>query len=89
MNCDFFKLSILSILIPASLYAAQPAADYPYQPVPFTKVKFTDTFWRNRIETNLAVTIPFAFGKCEETRRIDDILSLYDSPVRLDVISAV
>jgi len=44
--------------------------DYPVQPVPFTAVHFTDAFWLPRIEVNRAVTIPFAFEKCEETKRI-------------------
>ena len=44
--------------------------DYPVQPVPFTAVHFTDTFWLPRIEINRTVTIPFAFEKCEETRRV-------------------
>ena len=63
---------ILSVLIFDYLSAAERPADYPFQPVPFTKVRFTDTFWQSRIETNRAVTIPFAFGKCEETNRIDN-----------------
>ncbi len=55
--------------------AGQPAAathrDYPVQPVPFTAVHFNDTFWLPRIEVNRKVTIPFAFEKCEETRRMN------------------
>src|SRR6266446_7370725 len=55
---------------------AQPAAakaprDYPVQPVPFTAVHFTDALWLPRIEVNRTVTIPFAFKKCEETKRVD------------------
>ena len=44
--------------------------DYPVKPVPFTSVHFTDTFWAPRLETNRKVTIPFAFKKDEETKRI-------------------
>ena len=33
-----------------------------------------DAFWAPRIETNRAVTIPFAFQKCEETGRIDNFV---------------
>src|SRR5215475_11297586 len=44
--------------------------DYPVQPVPFTAVHFTDAFWLPRIEVNRTVTIPFAFQKCEETKRV-------------------
>ena len=46
--------------------------DYPIQPVSFIDVKITDKFWVPRIETNRKVTIPYAFGKCEETGRIDN-----------------
>jgi hypothetical protein len=38
--------------------------------VPFTAVHFDDTFWAPRIETNRTVTIPFAFEKGEETKRV-------------------
>ena len=55
-----------------SLGAAGPARDYPVKPVPFTAVHFTDGFWLPRIEVNRTVTIPFAFGKCEETKRVDN-----------------
>jgi uncharacterized protein len=44
--------------------------DYPVKPVPFTSVHFTDAFWLPRIETNRTVSIPFAFQKCEETKRV-------------------
>ena len=54
----------------ASLPAAEPARDYPVKPVPFTAVHFNDSFWLPRIELNRTVTIPFAFEKCEETKRI-------------------
>ncbi|HUU18861.1 MAG TPA: beta-L-arabinofuranosidase domain-containing protein [Sedimentisphaerales bacterium] len=46
--------------------------DYPIGPVPFTDVELTDEFWAPRIETNRKVSIPYAFGKCEETGRIDN-----------------
>ena len=52
------------------LGAAGPARDYPVKPVPFTAVHFADGFWLPRIEVNRTVTIPFAFGKCEETKRV-------------------
>src|SRR6266545_4569902 len=50
--------------------AAAAPRDYPVKPVPFTSVHFTDAFWLPRIETNRTVSIPFAFQKCEETRRM-------------------
>lgn len=44
--------------------------DYPVKPVPFTAVRFNDAFWAPRIEINRRVSIPFAFGKNEETNRV-------------------
>jgi len=44
--------------------------DYPFQPVPFTAVHLTDAFWAPRLETNRVTTIPYAFGKCEESGRM-------------------
>jgi DUF1680 family protein len=46
--------------------------DYPYKPVPFTAVHLNDVFWAPRMETNRTVTIPYAFGKCEETGRMNN-----------------
>ncbi len=42
---------------------------YPIRPVPFTSVKVTDTFWGQRLKASREVTIPLAFGKCEESGR--------------------
>ena len=44
--------------------------DYPFQPVSFTAVHLTDTFWAPRLETNRLTTIPYAFAKCEESGRM-------------------
>ena len=52
--------------------SAQVARDYPIKPVPFTAVHFNDVFWPPRIETNRAVTIPFAFEQCEKSGRMDN-----------------
>lgn len=48
-------------------------SDYPFQPVAFTDVTFTDHFWTPRLETNKVVTIPFAFEKCENTNRFKNL----------------
>jgi hypothetical protein len=48
--------------------------DYPVKPVPFTDVHIHDGFWAPRIEINRTVTIPFAFGKDEETGRLDNFI---------------
>lgn len=47
-----------------------PVAADVLKPVPFTAVHLTDTFWAPKIEVNRAITIPFAFQKCEETGRM-------------------
>jgi hypothetical protein len=54
--------------------AQQAARDYPVKPVPFTSVHFNDVFWTPRIDINRTVTIPFAFGKNEETGRVDNFV---------------
>ena len=45
---------------------------YKVTPVDLSKVKVTDQLWSSRIERNRNVTIPYTFGKCEETGRIDN-----------------
>jgi uncharacterized protein len=47
-----------------------PARDYPILPVPFTRVSFDDDFWAPRLRMNAAVTIPYAFQRCEDTGRV-------------------
>lgn len=42
---------------------------YPIDPVPFTYVKVSDSFWGQRLKASREVTIPLAFSKCEETGR--------------------
>src|SRR5580700_12169942 len=54
--------------------SAAPPRDYPVKPVPFTAVHVHDGFWAPRIETNRAVTIPFAFKKDEATGRVDNFI---------------
>jgi len=44
------------------------------KPVPFTAVRLDDEFWAPRIETNRKDTIPYAFGKCEETGRVENFV---------------
>jgi hypothetical protein len=66
--------SFALIFCATALMAAEPSPDYPFQPVPFTAVHLTDLFWAPRIETNRLTTIPYAFGKCEETGRMDNFV---------------
>ena len=64
------KLVVLIIMISLKEVNAQGAKDYPFVPVPFTKVYINDEFWAPRILTNRQVTIPDTFKKSEETGRI-------------------
>ena len=57
-----------------SSQAANLARDYPVQPVPFTAVQLTDAFWAPKIKTNAETTIPFAFGQCETSGRVDNFI---------------
>jgi len=67
------RVGFLFLLVAISGCAVEATKrDYPYQAVPFTDVKLTDSFWRPRIETNRTVTIPFAFKMCEDTGRIEN-----------------
>lgn len=52
----------------------EPASDYPISPVDFTHVQLQEGYWKNWVRTVRDVTIPFAFGKCEETGRIDNFI---------------
>ena len=67
-------LSCALLLGVMALAGAESPPDYPFQPVPFTAVHLTDSFWAPRIETNRLTTIPYAFGKCEETGRMDNFI---------------
>ncbi len=62
--------SMVAICVSSPRTQAKDNSDYPYLPVPFTNVRADDEFWAPRMETNRAVTIPYAFRKCEETGRI-------------------
>ncbi len=64
------KLVFLIIMISIIKVSAQSVKDYPFVPVPFTKVSINDEFWGPRILTNRRVTIPDTFEKSEETGRI-------------------
>lgn len=67
---SYFALTILVLF--ASGFSCKKAVQsgYSISPIPFTEVKLADEFWAPRIETNRAVTIPFAFKQCEATGRI-------------------
>lgn len=57
---------LAACLFPTVLFAA----DYPVSPVPFTDVKLTAGLLQNRQEINNRVTLPFALGQCETSKRI-------------------
>ena len=71
---DLLPLAVSALLWTVGAGAQQPARDYPVKPVPFTSVHFNDVFWAPRIDINRTVTIPFAFGKNEETGRVDNFV---------------
>ena len=67
-----FVITVLAgCLIGNSLLAQkeQLKHGYPIDPVPFTSVKVSDSFWGQRLKASREVTIPLAFSKCEETGR--------------------
>lgn len=67
----FLMAVCLSVLLLSGFSCrSQTRADYPYQPVTFTSVHFSDAFWLPRLETNRKVTIPFALDQSEETGRL-------------------
>src|ERR1700761_3321922 len=63
-------LGTILIMLAPGLRADGITTDYPFKPVPFTAVHLTDNFWAPRLETNRVTTIPYAFGKCEESGRM-------------------
>ncbi len=76
-TCRPFAAVIISLLVLAlsgcRARTARPAAlDYPIRPVPFTQVRFTDSFWAPRLETNRMVSVPYALRMNEETGRVDN-----------------
>jgi DUF1680 family protein len=60
----------LSFLALVAAVAARAASDYPIKPVPFTSVRITGGVLHSRQATNAAVTMPFALGQCESSKRL-------------------
>ncbi len=73
MRLSAFCAAVLSLMCSVSAQAADPVAgDYPFQPVPFSRVKVEGGFWGPRFETNRRVAVWSDFRKCEETGRISN-----------------
>lgn len=62
--------SLLILLMAAGGNAL--AQDYPIQPVAFTHVHVSDSFWAPKIRVNADVTIPYTLEQCRKTGRIDN-----------------
>ncbi len=74
------KKILLSILALATMFGSNAKTTaqsngYPINPVPFTSVKVTDSFWGQRLKASREVTIPLAFSKCEETGRYQNFIN--------------
>jgi DUF1680 family protein len=64
---------VFSVILGSSVLAADPASrDYPIKGAPFTAVHLDDAFWAPRLATNATVTIPYAFGQCKTSGRMDN-----------------
>ncbi|WP_303014387.1 glycoside hydrolase family 127 protein [uncultured Bacteroides sp.] len=70
------KNVLITVLLTFTCMAgnAQLNHGYPIDPVPFTSVTVTDTFWGQRLKASREVTIPLAFSKCEETGRYENFI---------------
>ena len=55
-------------------------------PVPFTALRFHDSFWSPRIETNRAITIPHIYRKLEETGRISAFALDFERPLPAPIV---
>lgn len=65
------KALILATTFTSTLLA-QVKKDYPIQPVPFTQVQVSDSFWAPKIKVNANVSIPYVLEQCQKTGRIDN-----------------
>jgi uncharacterized protein len=67
------QIVTLFFIVNSTLAYAQQK-DYPYQALPFNKVKLADNFWLPRIKINHTVTIPASFERCEKTGRVKNFV---------------
>ena len=61
---------IITLIAASTAVALHAASDYPVKPVPFTDVRITGGVLHSRQATNSAVTMPFALGQCESSKRM-------------------
>ena len=78
MNGRFISLCLAGFILIIAASCSQEIQevrlkDYPIEPIAFTEVRITDSFWLPRIETNRQATIPYAIKMCEETGRINNL----------------
>lgn len=70
------KFLLSSLLVCSLLFSCKQGkaekTTTPLKPVLFTSVHLEDQFWAPKINNNRTVSIPSAFGKCEETGRLDN-----------------
>ncbi len=69
MNALSFALFTMSAILSSPTETAFVPA---MRAVPFTRVTLEDSFWKPRVETNRARTIPHNFKLCDETGRISN-----------------
>ncbi len=70
---QIFIAAMLSVA--AGIACAGEPGGYPISPVPFTSVKVAqNSFWGQRLQAGREVTVPLAFGKCEETGRYENFI---------------
>ena len=75
MKKVLFSALLTTIMIAGQAQVKNKSQGYPIEPVPFTSVKVTDSFWGQRLKANREVTIPLAFSKCEETGRYQNFIN--------------
>ena len=70
------RRTILILIASAMLCACTATTDKSevLGAVDFTKVKITDSFWRQRLDVNEKVTIPHAIKKCYDEGRVDNFI---------------
>lgn len=71
----FVTTLLASVTLSGAAQVKSQAHGYPINPVPFTSVKVTDSFWGQRLQASREVTIPLAFSKCEETGRYQNFVN--------------